>query len=82
MSIFHSLFYTCKEASLQVEKKLDDTLSFSQKLKLNCHLFFCNTCKKYKQQSILLNKAIAHGVLKNKANIKEFKEKLSARFND
>lgn len=47
--------YTCKKATLLIEKEETEKLSFLTKMRLKMHLMMCGTCAVYKKQSQLLS---------------------------
>lgn len=50
---------TCKEASLLIIKSEEQHLSYSEKLRVNLHLFICRMCRLFKRQNKILGKALA-----------------------
>lgn len=47
--------YTCKKATLLIEKEATEKLSLLTKMRLKMHLMMCGTCTAYKKQSQLLS---------------------------
>lgn len=47
--------YTCKKATVLIEKEQSETLSLLTKIRLKTHLMMCGTCTAYKKQSQLLS---------------------------
>lgn len=45
----------CREATLLMEKKQEGKLEFYEKIALRFHLSFCDGCKKYYKQSLILH---------------------------
>ncbi|UPT68270.1 MAG: hypothetical protein M0D57_06395 [Sphingobacteriales bacterium JAD_PAG50586_3] len=45
----------CRDATLLIEKRLDDKMVFYEKLALRFHLSFCDGCNKYAKQSRILH---------------------------
>lgn len=58
--------YTCKKATLLIEKEETETLSLLTKIRLKMHLMMCGTCAAYKKNSQLLSKWIKN---KKAANV-------------
>jgi hypothetical protein len=56
--LIHLLFYTCKQATLLLEKKHGNSISFISKLKINVHLYFCDNCMRYQKQSYLVEQTL------------------------
>lgn len=49
---------SCKKATLLVEKRRGDSLSFAEKIQLNMHLKICDKCASYKKQSLFIDDVI------------------------
>lgn len=49
----------CREATLLMEKKQEGKLEFYEKIALRFHLSFCDGCKKYYKQSLILHSLLA-----------------------
>jgi hypothetical protein len=47
--------YTCKKATILIEKEETETLSLLTKIRLKMHLMMCGTCSAYKKESQLLS---------------------------
>ena len=45
----------CREATLLMEKKQEGNLEFYEKIALRFHLSFCDGCKKYYKQSLIIH---------------------------
>ncbi|MBX7204665.1 MAG: hypothetical protein K1X81_04535 [Bacteroidia bacterium] len=50
---------TCKEASLLIIKSEEHHLGYSEKIRMNFHLFICKMCRLFKRQNKILDKALA-----------------------
>ncbi len=46
---------TCKQATLFVEKNIENKISFKEKINLRLHLLFCVYCRRFDKQSRLLS---------------------------
>ena len=69
MMKFRSIFVDCAEANLCCDKAQYDEASFSEKIKIHIHNFFCKPCKKYTEDNNKLSALI------KKANLKSCSEK-------
>lgn len=61
--------YTCKKATLLIEKEETEKLSFLTKMRLKMHLMMCGTCTAYKKQSQLLSNWIKNKKATNLGSI-------------
>ncbi|MBS1617978.1 MAG: hypothetical protein JST76_05645 [Bacteroidetes bacterium] len=57
MGLKDTLFMNCAEATAVVEKKRDGKLSFTEKVGLWLHTFYCRLCKAFFVQSAILDKS-------------------------
>jgi len=53
-----SLFISCAEATKQIIRKEEETLSSSDSRRLAIHLFLCKYCKSFARQSALIQQAL------------------------
>lgn len=58
MNMFHKLFYTCEEASLQSMKKDEGRVGLSTRFRLWMHTQVCHFCKIFHLQNQRLNKLV------------------------
>jgi hypothetical protein len=58
--LMHFLFLSCLKATELIEKKLQFSLSFKEKLQLKVHKMMCDACTNYEKQSLLIEKGIAN----------------------
>jgi orotate phosphoribosyltransferase-like protein len=56
--IIHALLLSCNTATFLIERKSLSPLTSLQKFQLKWHLSICDTCKRFQEQSILLDKAL------------------------
>lgn len=56
--LLHSLILTCQEATLLIERKASEKISFRKNIQLQMHLWICKACKMYEKHSQLINKAL------------------------
>lgn len=56
--IIHALLLSCNSATLLIERKSVSPLNSIQKIQLKMHLSICDSCKRFQEQSTLLDKAI------------------------
>jgi len=56
MYLFKKTVFNCKQATLLSLKKEERKLSFFESMKLAYHLLYCQPCKKFIQQSRLINR--------------------------
>lgn len=56
--IMNKLFLSCLKATELIEKNFHVQLSFSEQMQLKAHKMMCDACKKYEQQSAVIEKAI------------------------
>lgn len=54
---FKKNVFNCKQATLLSIKKEEGKLSFTGKVKLQYHLFYCKYCRRFIKQSAVINKA-------------------------
>lgn len=54
---------SCKRATQLISKQMDEPLSLSEDLSLKLHLFICECCEKFRQQSKFVRKML--GLLKS-----------------
>ncbi len=52
--------FNCKQATFFIVKKSERKLSATERLKLFYHLHFCSPCKKFAEQSLLMDEAMSH----------------------
>lgn len=62
--------YTCKKATVLIEKEQTETLSLLTKIRLKMHLMMCGTCKAYKKQSQLLSDWIKNKKTPNTGDVR------------
>jgi len=68
------LFLSCLKATELIEKKLHVQLSFKEKIRLKMHKSMCNACRRYDEQSKILDKALKKQTHKiGNINIEELK---------
>lgn len=48
----------CKAATLLALQKEERKLTFKEQMKLRLHLMFCDACKQFIHQSVIINKAM------------------------
>jgi hypothetical protein len=81
--IMRFLLLSCLKATELIEKKLYTKLSISEKIRLSLHKSMCNACRRYENQSKLIDSAIEkNGVLHTvdlQKFTKELKEKLEEK---
>ena len=58
--LFGKIIYNCKQATFFIVKRSEQKLSATERLKLFCHLLFCGPCKKFAEQSLLMDEAMNH----------------------
>ena len=51
MSLFHSIFYTCEEASTFAIRSSQEKIPLTKRFKLKIHLLFCEACKRFNIQN-------------------------------
>ena len=49
---------TCKDASQLISRALDGPLPFGRRLLLRIHLFWCDACRDFLRQTVLLREAM------------------------
>lgn len=54
----NKMLLSCKEATLLIEKKQVDSLTFKEKIRLYIHTRMCIVCNKYQHQSRIMEDAI------------------------
>ena len=64
MSVFHSLFHSCKEASAHVLLREEGKLGRLDRLRLRVHLAVCKACAAFAEQSAAIRDALPQA-LKN-----------------
>jgi predicted anti-sigma-YlaC factor YlaD len=55
MGILKKIQYNCKQATLLLEKKVYQPLSFRETIELRIHLASCSVCRLYGKQSAMIN---------------------------
>lgn len=55
MSHLKKIIYNCKQATLLIEKKQIQSLTFRETIELRIHLAGCSMCKLYNKQSQVIN---------------------------
>lgn len=70
-NIVHFLMLSCKEATFLIEKKLNDKLTFREKVQLKIHLVICKHCIAYNKKAIYLHKVLQRFFLKKEAELAE-----------
>ncbi|MBE7175826.1 MAG: hypothetical protein INR69_05445 [Mucilaginibacter polytrichastri] len=50
--------FNCREATYIIEKKLEDSIGFRERLQLQIHFIRCEPCRLYRQQSGALDKLV------------------------
>ena len=63
--LLHTLIISCKKATLLVEKKEQDKISFKESVQLKIHLWICKACKIYEKQSKVID-----AIFRKKSRIK------------
>jgi hypothetical protein len=58
--LFRKIVFNCKQATLFIIKKSERKLSVTERFKLFYHLLFCGPCKKFAEQSLLMDEALQH----------------------
>lgn len=66
MSLFHSLFHSCKEASEHVLLLEEGKLGLMDRFRLKVHLAVCKGCALFAEQSAAIRRALPDA-LKNSA---------------
>jgi hypothetical protein len=51
----------CKEATLLVEKRQEESIGMVPSLKLNFHFFICKACSAYDKQSTIISQLLKRG---------------------
>jgi hypothetical protein len=55
MGPLKKIIYNCRQATLLIEKKAMDKLSFRETIELRIHLYGCSFCRLYDKQSAMIN---------------------------
>ncbi len=63
----HTLMPCCKEATLLVEKQLQQPLTRRQRIGLRFHLLLCRFCRRYAKQSRAIDKHLRQMAAENAA---------------
>ncbi|OCX53601.1 hypothetical protein BEL04_04720 [Mucilaginibacter sp. PPCGB 2223] len=64
MNTLKKIVYNCRQATLLMEKREFVKLSFREVIELRIHLYRCNVCKLYGQQTRIINSMVQH-IFKN-----------------
>jgi len=78
--IIHSLFLSCKKATLFIELNNGNNLNVLQKIRLKTHLKICKYCKSYEEKAQRIDRVLnneLHSV--NIKNTNELEEKIKKR---
>ncbi|WP_316838694.1 hypothetical protein [Pedobacter gandavensis] len=65
MNTFIKILYNCRKATFLIEKKTLSPLTKQENILLKLHLAGCSICRRFQQQSLLINKMIQHGFQEN-----------------
>jgi hypothetical protein len=57
MYLFKKTVFNCKQATLLSIKRDEGSITVIERLKLSYHLFFCDPCKKFIEQSRRIDRA-------------------------
>ena len=60
MATLKSIIYNCREATFLIEKRQITALTLTEKIKLTIHLAGCKFCRRFRRQSILINKILRY----------------------
>ena len=86
MSYLKRVIYNCKKATLLIEKREMDRLTFKEAFELRVHLFGCSFCRIYKKQSVVINQMVQqlfHSSSHKGAKLDDvFKQELQDRIED
>jgi predicted anti-sigma-YlaC factor YlaD len=58
MGMLKKIQYNCKQATLLLEKKVYQQLSFREVIELRIHLAGCSMCRLYGKQSAMINNMV------------------------
>ena len=58
MNEIKKIVYSCRQATLLIEKKQLTKLTIRERIELRLHLTGCSVCKLYQQQSLFINKQV------------------------
>lgn len=67
--IYQSILLSCLKATLLVEKKQLQGLTFQERIQLKGHLALCEGCKTYQIQSKFISEALTQKIENNNSNI-------------
>jgi hypothetical protein len=56
--LFRKIVFNCEQATLLILKKNEHGLSLKEKLKLFYHLLFCDPCKRFGTQTLIIDDAV------------------------
>lgn len=86
MSYLKRIIYNCKKATLLIEKRDMDRLTFKEAFELRVHLIGCSFCRIYKKQSVVINQMVQqlfHDSSHGGAKLDDaFKKELQGRIED
>lgn len=63
--LFKKTVLNCKHATLLAQKKEEDKISITERVKLSYHLLYCSYCRRFVKQSSIINhigKAVINSV--------------------
>jgi len=58
--LFKKTIYNCKHATLLIIKKEERRLTLHERIQLSIHLHYCNPCKRFVNQSNLIDYTLQH----------------------
>ena len=83
MNRLQKITHNCKQATFLIEKKQVRSLTLREWLELHIHLAGCSVCRRFQQQSIMINnwlKEIFHSAQQTERHLDDtFKEELQER---
>lgn len=86
MNRLQKISKNCRQATLLIEKKQLQRLTFQEWLELKIHLLGCSVCRRFQQQSIMINKwlrEIFHSAQQTERHLDDsFKEELQERIEE
>jgi hypothetical protein len=86
MTHLKKIIYNCKQATLLIEKRAIQRLSFREFIELRIHLYGCSFCRLYKKQSRVINEMVQelfHGSMKAGMRLNDdFKKELQERIEE
>lgn len=86
MGAIKKIRYNCHKATLLIEKKLIDKITFREEIELRIHLVGCSVCRIFGKQSRMINKMVQqlfHSANNNNLHLDDnFKKELQERIEE